>query len=271
MTEQDLIAATDDPITTADLVADFESIGLSAGDTVIVHTSLSAIGWVCGGAPAVVDALLETVTKDGTVVMPANSGDYSDPRHWGKPPVPEAWWETIRDSLPPYRPASTPTRGMGAVAECFRTYPDTVRSRHPNHSFSAWGADAEEIVADHPYAYCLGDGSPLESIYERDGKVLLIGVSHKRNTSVHLAEYRSDCEKEQIVDGGPVIEDGTRVWKEYEDINRSTANFVAVGEAFERSHPELVQTGTVGEAEATLVSQPGIVDFAKPWFDEHGV
>ncbi|MFW6269831.1 MAG: aminoglycoside N(3)-acetyltransferase, partial [Bacillota bacterium] len=170
--------------------------GLKAGSTVIVHSSLSSLGWVCGGPVALIEALREVITVEGNIVMPAHSGDYSDPKYWENPPVPEEWWSTIRQEMPPFQPGITPTRGVGVVPETFRQYPDVHRSDHPASSFAAWGQKAEEIISNHDLDYALGENSPLAKIYELEGLILLIGVDHDRNTSLHLAEYRADYAKE---------------------------------------------------------------------------
>lgn len=266
--EHAAVAGSDRPVTVESMTANLRELGL-AGETVLVHSSLSALGWVPGGAPAVVDALMAAVTPDGTLVLPTHSTDYSDPKDWSNPPVPEEWHETIRESMPPFRPAVTPTRGMGAIPECFRTYPGVRRSRHPHVSFAAWGADAESVVADHEYADGLGEGSPLARLYERDAKVLLLGVGHDSNTSLHLAEYRADYPKGTKTQGGPVLDDGVRRWVTFEEVEGATADFPALGEAFEAARPDAVTTGGVGEATARCIDQRSLVDFAVEWFAEH--
>lgn len=70
MAESDAIAATERPATVSTLIADLEALGLRRDDVVIVHSSLSALGWVAGGAQAVVEALLAAVGPGGTIVMP---------------------------------------------------------------------------------------------------------------------------------------------------------------------------------------------------------
>ncbi|MFC4248478.1 aminoglycoside N(3)-acetyltransferase [Natribaculum luteum] len=265
MSERTAVERVDEPVTVSSLVADLRDVGVTAGETLLVHSSLSALGWVCGGPQAVVDALRTVVTESGTLVMPTHTGQYTDPAGWSNPPVPEAWVERIRETRPPFRPDVTPTRGMGAIPECFRTYPDVVRSDHPEVSFAAWGADADAIVADHGLDYGLGENSPLARVYDRDGSVLLLGVGHDSNTSLHLAEYRADVPTETAMNHVPILEDGRRTFVEYEDFETSTEDFVDLGKAFTREHE--VTTGTVGTGDATLVDQRILVDFAVDWFE----
>jgi aminoglycoside 3-N-acetyltransferase len=265
MTEADAIERVDDPVTVDSLVEDLRALGVEAGDTLLVHSSLSALGWVSGGPPAVVDALQSVLTDDGTLVMPTHSTQNSDPADWAAPPVPDHWEPVVRETTPPYRPDVTPTRGMGAIPECFRTYPDTLRSAHPATSFAAWGADAERVVADHALDYRLGDGSPLATVSDLGGDVLLLGVGHDRNTSLHLAENRADLPTEPVTEGAAVLRDGERVWVEYENVPERTDDFPDVGAAFEEA-VGLVE-GEVGAATAKLVDQPPLVEFAVEWFE----
>ncbi|XVH31298.1 aminoglycoside N(3)-acetyltransferase [Haloferacaceae archaeon DSL9] len=266
MSERDAIERVDDPVTAASIAADLRDLGIEPGETVLVHTSLSALGWVCGGAQAVVDALRTVVTDAGTLVVPTHTGQYTNPEHWSNPPVPDAWVPQIRESMPPFRPAVTPTRGMGAIPECFRIHPDVVRSGHPVVSFAAWGADAEAIVGDHGFDDGLGERSPLARIYDRDGAVLLLGVGHDRNTSLHLAEYRASIPTKRVTNAAPILdEDGRGVRVEFDDIDTETADFPDVGAAFERRVG--LAAGAVGAATAKRMDQRALVDFAIEWFE----
>ena len=90
------------PITKNEIKEAFAQIGLRAGTTVMVHTSLSAIGYVCGGAQAVIEALTETVGPEGTIMMPLQSWKNLDPEdgvHWN---IEEEYWHIIRDNWPAY-------------------------------------------------------------------------------------------------------------------------------------------------------------------------
>ena len=94
---------------------------MNHGDTPLLYYSLRSLGWVNGGAEAVVLALLDVLGDTGTLVVPTQSSDNSDPANWQYPPVPEAWKPIIRETMLPYDPRTTPTRLMGVIAEAVRT------------------------------------------------------------------------------------------------------------------------------------------------------
>ena len=269
MSERDAIDAVDEPATVATLIEDIRRLGVEPGDLLLCHSSLQAIGWVCGDAPAVVDALMAAVTENGTVVVPTHTAQYTDPKNWSNPPVPDDWVETIRGERPAFRPAVTPTRSMGAIPECFRNYPEAVRSRHPIYSFAAWGEAAEEVVADHPFENGLGNDSPLGRCYERDGRVLMLGTGYETNTSIHLAEYRAAIPTDTVDPTVPVCIDGEEVRVQLTDIETSTDDFPTIGAAFEDAVPSSVTTGAVGAATATLIEQRALVDFAVDWLESN--
>jgi len=157
-------------ITTRSLIADFARVGLTAGQTLIVHTSMRALdGYVVGGPVAVVDALMDVLTPTGTLVMPTHSSDNTDPSSWQRPPMPSAHWETIRAEMPPYRLAITPTNRMGQINEAFRCYPGVRRSTHPAFSFAAWGEHARFVTTGQSLDNSVAERSPIGRIYDLEG------------------------------------------------------------------------------------------------------
>ncbi len=263
-TEREAIDSVDEPASVPSLTADLVALGLEPGDIVIVHSSMSALGWIIGGAQAVVESLRAAVGTDGTIVMPTQSGHVSDPADWSDPPVPIDWHERIRAEMPVFDPDLTMTRAMGSVVECFRHLPATHRSRHPTLSFAANGPAADVIVAEHPLTPGLGDPSPLGRLYELDAKVLLLGVDHANDTSLHLAEHRAVWPgKSNTRVGVPLFVDGARRWHVYDDLDLDESDFGSMGEDFASTGAE--RRSRVGAGEGRLCRQRAIVDFAVSW------
>ena len=269
MSEADLIKRTSNgPITIEDLKRDLSALGVKPGMILMVHSSLSSIGWISGGPVAVIQALEGVLGPQGTLVMPTHSGDLSDPAKWSNPPVPEDWKETIRQTMPPYDPCLTPTRGMGKIPETFRKQTGVIRSNHPQVSCAAWGKLASEITRDHPLDFGLGENSPLAKLYQNEGWILLIGVGHDRNTSLHLAESRAAFPgKKEIRQGAPVLVDGKRRWVIIKEIEEhSEQDFAQIGAAYQKAG-ETILTGKIGQAESQLIPQRELVDFAVHWME----
>jgi aminoglycoside 3-N-acetyltransferase len=145
------------------LVGDLRALGLGAGDRVVVHSSLRAVGH---GPDELIDALLATVAL---VVAPTFTYDNHG-----------------------YDPAETPGR-TGAVAEALRRRPDAVRSLHPTYSVAALGAGAGELCVGHELVEATAVDSPLDRLARGGGLVLLLGVGHTSNTTAHVGEFHAEA------------------------------------------------------------------------------
>ena len=283
---QSIIEKTQQPNTADTLLDDMKAFGIVEGDILIVHSSMSALGWVCGGAPAVVAALLKAVGERGTIVMPSFVMENSDPAIWGEypsaesaidnamdkgrlfpNPIPKDWHDIVRENIPAYDKAITPcSKGLGVIAECFRTYPGTLRSNHPSVSFTANGLHAQQIVENHPLSPNFGIVSPLGICYKLGAKIFMIGTNYDRCTSFHLAEGLTEkCPK--ITHGSAIMENGIRIWKWYENNDSDTDILIPLGEACERE--KFVHTGKVGYADCKLLDMKIAVDFGVNWITKN--
>jgi len=262
--EEQIVDATKEPITKKRLVEDLRKAGVNPGDTLIAHTSLRTIGWIVGGAVTVIAALMEAVSDQGTLVMPTQSTDIGEPSRWKHPPVPEEWWQIIRDEMPPYNPETTPTRKMGVVVETFRKYPNVHRSAHPNASFGAWGKKAEYVVESHPVDDVFGENSPLGKLYELDAKILLVGTGLEANTSLHYSEYKADLPNMPIEKkGAPIIENGKRIWKTWKAFEYNDEDFHKIAADYEEKAG--LSPIYIGLAESHIFSMRKLVDFSVEW------
>ena len=251
-----------------DILEALKQIGVKQGQTIMVHTSLSKLGFVVGGAQTVIEALLESVGEDGTSMMPIQSWKNLDPSTGVHREEPEEWWQTIRDHWPAYQKEITPTNTMGAVAEMFRKWPGTLRSDHPARSVAAYGKNAQYLTENHDLSNIFGDGSPIGKLYELDAYVLLIGVGYDKNTSIHLADARAEYPgKHMAEESSAMLIEGKRVWKTYSTLYVDGEDFIEIGEAYEAEHK--VAKTTLGNGSLTFMKQRVLVDFAVEWMEKN--
>jgi len=252
------------PRTETELRDDLARLGVKPGMTLMVHSSLSAIGWVIGGAPAVVRALLAAVGPEGTLAMPAATPHCADPADWPEPKVPDAWLPAIREHLPVFDPRTTPTT-IGAIAETFRNWPGTLRSAHPLESVCARGRHAEAITRNHPLAFSEGPDGPFGKLHELDSWILLLGVGFNRCTALHYAETVSPKRRLGKV-RFPALERAGRVWREEPNVaGDHGAHFPAIGDQFLAAGR--AKQGPIGAAPSILCGIPGLAAFAVDYFE----
>lgn len=255
MSEKSIIENTQKPNTFNSLVRDFKILGIKPGMSIIVHSSLSSLGWTVGGGVTIIKALQEVVTSLGTIVMPSHTTNNTDPSTWNNPSIPKDWVSEVRSSMIGYEKDITPPYFMGQSVNLFRSLPAVQRSNHPVYSFLSWGKNAEFITSHHSLDNGLGPESPLGRLYDIDAYVLLLGIGYEKNTSMHLAEHLS-AKKEPSEIKTVVLEMQESVWKtikeigkQYESINRISKN-------------------KIGNATAKLIRhQRSIVDFTLKYLD----
>jgi aminoglycoside 3-N-acetyltransferase len=253
------------------LVADLRALGVRLGQTLLVHASLSAVGWVDGGPATVVEALHDSVGNAGTVVMPAITPENSTTsrvyreRTAGLSPRQVAEYHAL---MPPFDRLLTPAIKAGIIAETLRTMPGAVRSDHPQSSFAAMGEHAASLMAGHQLTSHFGEESPLAGLYDLpDAAILLLGVGYEACSALHLAEYRYAISPPTQVYRCVVSVNGNRRWVRYRDVVLDDEDFRIIGRHAEKRIEGAL--GNVGGAECHLMPLRDVVDFATGWMARH--
>lgn len=257
-------------LTKEDHVARFRECGLREGQTIMVHTALSKLGFVVGGAETFIRSLLEIVGAEGTLVMPSQTWKNLDPStgvHWEEP---VEWWPILRAHWPAYDKDVTPAIGMGAVAEMFRKWPGAKRSGHPARSVAAVGKHASYLVENHDLSNIFGEGPPLDKLYRINGYILLVGVGYDKNTSLHLAETRANFPgKEMAEESSAIMIDGKREWVTYTTQAVNDEDFMQLGQDYDNE--KNVTIHKIGNADVRFLEQRPLVDWATAWMARNRV
>ncbi len=256
-----------------ELIEDLARLGVRAGDTVMVHASLKAIGPTQRRAAGLIEALDRAVGSTGTLMMVL--GAHSD-WTWIND-LPEEQRAARLEGTEPFDALTTAADpDVGTLAEIFRRHPGTRVNDHPEGRFAARGHAAEELLRDPPWDDYYGPGSPLERLLERDGKVLRMGADHDSVTLLHHAEFLADVPDKRRVRRHRLVRTAggveVRVVDSLDD-NNGIADypaedyFAAILKAYLATGR--ARTGRVGGADSELIEAREIVPFGVAWMNEH--
>ncbi len=246
-----------------EIVEILKANGLESGMIVEVHCTLPKLGYVIGGAQTVVDALMEVVGYQGTILMAMHSLENSEPTFWENPLTDYELVPKVRESMPAYHRKESDAFQMGEVAQNFRRREGVVISSHPSHAFAAWGKYAKFLCNHQSLHFCLSEESATARLAELKASVLLLGSGYDQCTCMHLAEYRSDV-RPIVMQGASVEQKGVRIWKQYLDIAMDSSEFVSIGQLMEKN--SLVTQFKLGEGECRLFLAETAVSVAERYF-----
>ena len=263
------------PITKTRLIEDLKKLGVAFGDTLMLHASVKAIGWIVGGPDVVLQALLDVLGDKGTLMMYVGWEDspWEAPNNFAK--WLEEWKRAYLEEFPPFNPAtSRANRKWGILTEYLRTYPGAYRSANPEASCAAVGAKAQWLTKNHPLQYGYGPGSPLAKLCEVEGKVLLLGAPFSSITLLHYAEHLARIPNKRIVRYTvPILQEDEKVWIEIEEFDTCGNVLPDVEKYFEAIPSEFLASGKmrcgkVGMANSYLFDAAEFVKFAVKWLEE---
>lgn len=237
------------PVITAERLAeDMRKLGLKPGDTVYAHTSLKRVGWLENGPDTLTEAFMKALGADGTLAVPTHTLSFAGL------------------GVEAYRADRTPSV-LGAYPNALWRTPGARRSGHGSHSSAALGRQAAFLTENHDPHNALGYDSPLHRLYRAGGKVLLVGVTHRANTMIHLAESISGVPYVRLHYNAAWGND-VRVEQQDGTVQSfAQAEFPGCSGRFDRIEGDLrrggmVRFGRLGCADAQLVDAAGLVDTA---------
>jgi aminoglycoside 3-N-acetyltransferase len=254
-----------DPVTKKQLIDTFHQLGIGKSAILEVHSKLSSFHYVIGGARTVVDALMETVGEGGTLLMPMQCGDNSEPSDWSNPPIAPEIYKEIRESIPPFDAKTSDLRKMGAVVENFVHRPGVVVSNHPSVSYAAWGRYAKLLCNRQSMHFPLAEESPTARLYELKGNVLLIGTDFDTCTCMHLAEYKCDARPIEVM-GACVAGENGNEWKKYLDLALDSDEFLKIKPLLSRRRK--LHEASLGGSRIMYFSSADAVDEACRYFEK---
>jgi aminoglycoside 3-N-acetyltransferase len=241
------------------LADDFRRLGVSAGDTVMLHASARAVGPVAGGPDQIHLALKDALTAEGTLMMYAGCPRYFD--EVGRGNLTKEQEREVFEKLPAFDPLTARSaRDHGVLVEFFRTYPGSRVNPHVAR-FVVWGKKADDLISHQPWDYAFGFHSPLDRFLGADGRILLLGSDHDAVTFLHYVEHVAEFSGKRVVCFHvPVEEDGRRVWRameEFDTADGSHANwpedfFAKIIDSFLSDTAN--QGGQVGDAMSYILS-----------------
>ncbi|MBV9341219.1 MAG: AAC(3) family N-acetyltransferase [Acidobacteria bacterium] len=252
------------------LTNDFGTLGITAGDTVMLHASVRAVGEIAGGPDQIHLAIKSVLTSEGTLIMYASCPRYYD--ELGRGNLTAEQEREIYEKLPVFDPLTARSaRDNGILAEFLRTYPGSRVNSHVAR-FVFWGKQSEYLMSGQPWNYAFGLGSALDRFLALDGKIILVGSDHDAVTFLHYVEHVADFPGKRIARYQvPIMEDGRRVWRPMEEFDTSGVGihphwpdrfFAKIVDSFLIHHGN--KRNLVGNAPTYMLSARELFNFSLP-------
>lgn len=251
--------------TQADLIDQIKELGIKAGDVLELHASMKAIGFILGGANALLEAFLDVLTHEGTLVMAAQAWDNSEPAYFQHPPIAIELYESLRQHHPVFQGKQEDIHKMGALAQVMQRRSNVYVSNHPQVAMMAIGKQAKWITQPHALDSMFSADSPLGRLRELKAKVLLVGVDYDVCTAMHLGEHLSQTRPIGI-QGARVMVNDQAQWIKFLSYIYDSDTFKPIGVSMEVNG--LVKQGVLGEASTKLLEYEALTRFTSTYLKQ---
>ena len=253
-----------------ELTEDLRALGVGAGDVIMLHASVRAVGEVAGGPDEIHLAIKDVLTETGTLLMYAGCPRYVDEIGRGNLTASEE--AELLKKLPPFDAVTARcARDHGILVEFLRTFPGSRVNSHVAR-FVAWGKHADHLFSSQPWHYAFGHDSALDRFVALDGKILLLGCDHDNVTFLHYVEHIADMPNKRIARFKvPVAENGATVWRDMEEFDTSDGGvhanwpdrlFATLVDGYLAASTN--RGGLVGNAPSFVLSASGLLEYARP-------
>lgn len=204
-------------LTKEKIIEQLKYLGVQKGMTLLVQGDMKQLGTVVGGEQSVIEALMETVGFEGTIVMPSFTFGLLDPSSQKKK-VERQYWKAFRNGLEPFDRRLSVEMDEDTLVQQFLRNDGVARSYHPIYSFAAWGKYARIFCDKHPLHFGLNQDSPLGKMVDFNGFVVLLGTSYEKSVMFQLAKYKGDQFPVRII-SAPIRSGNKKEWKDLLDIS----------------------------------------------------
>lgn len=248
--------------TKQDIRQQLESLGVQKGMVLLVQADVSKLGYIVGGAQALIEAIQDVVGFDGTIVMPTFTSQLLDPACHQEQLAREYWGQIRENALPFNRKLTAPKTADHLVNQFLRNE-GVARSYHPVYSFAAWGKYAKLICDKHPLHFGLSKDSPLGKIVDFNGYVVLLGTDYSSCTMFDMARYIKERQSIRIINAP--IEINQRVeWKSMLELDFDHIDKHEIGEIMEDR--SIVASSYIGNSKCRMFSGREAVKIANAYF-----
>lgn len=244
--------------TKKNILKQLEAVGVQKGMVLLVQADTSKLGYIAGGLQTLIDALMDVVGFEGTILMPAFTMNLLDPS-CHKKVIPRSYWDDVRNSALPYhKKLSAPYQCDPLVLQFLRN-DGVTRSYHPLYSFAAWGKYAKLMCDKHPLHFGLSKESPLGKILEFNGYALLLGSTYEECVIFKVASYNKEKQPIRIM-SAPIQNNQILQWKKILEIDFQYENRKGIGTVLEDR--SIVNTSYIGNGKCCMFSTREAVKLA---------
>ena len=241
------------------LCSQLRALGIQKGMTILVQANMKKLGYIIGDEQIVIEALMDVVGYEGTIIVPTFTYNLLDPACQADS-IDRKYWRDIRQYSLAYDKKRSAPSSDDTLACQFLRNEGVLRSSHPLYSFAAWGKYAKFICNEHPLHYGLNEDSPLGKLCELNGSIVLLGCDYADCVLYKLASYKLVQAPIKVI-SAPIQTATTFEWKHMLDIAFDHIIYPDMKVLLEEHG--LISIGEIGSCEATMFAAKDAVDLAQ--------